>query len=77
MIGWLAWGYGRRALALLRSGHGIRSHLSRCGALFGVIALSLHALVEFNHQMPANALLFVVVAAAAVTPRAGNAERVS
>jgi hypothetical protein len=33
------------------------------GAALGLGALTLHALVEFNHQIPANALLFVATAA--------------
>ena len=38
------------------------------GAVLGVAAITLHAFVDFNHQIPANALLFVAVAAIAIAP---------
>jgi O-antigen ligase len=36
------------------------------GLLLGLGSLSVHALLDFNHQIPANALLFVAMAAIAV-----------
>ena len=30
--------------------------------LLGVAAMSVHAVADFNHQIPANALLFVILA---------------
>jgi tetratricopeptide (TPR) repeat protein len=57
-------GYARRALAALRSGS--PESLERFGALVGVGAVSAHALFDFGHQIPANALLFVVTAAVGV-----------
>jgi O-antigen ligase len=39
----------------------------QAGLLVGLAALSIHALVDFNHQIPANALAFTVAAAVAVT----------
>jgi len=42
---------------------------TRFGLLVGLCTVSLHALVDFNHQIPSIALLFVVLAALAVIPR--------
>ncbi|MCP3982325.1 MAG: hypothetical protein GY716_23735 [bacterium] len=55
-------------VAALRRLRGMDSlhRLGRCGILIGLAALSVHALAEFNHQMHANALLYVMLAAAAV-----------
>jgi hypothetical protein len=49
--------------------------LPRLGLTLGLIALAVHETVDFNLQIPANALLFVVLAAIAVAPltREGNA----
>ena len=35
--------------------------------LLGLLALAVHALFDFNHQIPAYALLFVTIAAMAVS----------
>jgi len=63
LVIWLAWSYIAR---LLRSSGeertGYRS-LSRSGLLLGLASLSVHAFVDFNHQIPANALIFVTLAA--------------
>lgn len=61
---WLAWGYGSRVLRAQRSS--AQESLGRLGLLLGIAALSLHAFVDFNHQMPANALLFVALCAMAL-----------
>ena len=42
--------------------------MARLGPALGLVALTVHAVVDFNHQMPANALLFVTVAALALAP---------
>ncbi len=39
----------------------------RVGLALGLLALTVHATVDFNHQIPANGLLFVVLAAFLVT----------
>ncbi|HKQ61453.1 MAG TPA: O-antigen ligase family protein, partial [Candidatus Polarisedimenticolaceae bacterium] len=51
-------------LALRRGPRG-RS-LEAVGLVLGIASLSVHALWDFNHQIPANALLFVALAAIAV-----------
>ena len=33
------------------------------GILLGLVTLSIHALIDFNHQIPGNALLFVAIGA--------------
>lgn len=63
---WLAAAFWRRALIGLKSVKGLRQRLSRVGLLLGLGSLTLHALVDFNHQIPANALLFVVASALAL-----------
>lgn len=74
LLAWLAVAAIRR----LASGHrsiapGSR-RLGNLGLLAGVASLTLHAFVDFNHQIPANALLFVAAAAVAVPPSAGAPE---
>jgi O-antigen ligase len=43
-----------------------RDELETAGLVLGLVALSAHALFDFNHQIPANALLFVTMAAICV-----------
>jgi len=65
---WLAVAFWRRAIAV-RAGSSSRGfRLMHLGLLLGLVSLTLHALVDFNHQIPANALLFVVVSALALSP---------
>lgn len=62
---WLAAGFVWQATRRRRSlvpGAG----LTRLGLLLGIASLAAHALVDFNHQIPANALAFVVACALAV-----------
>ena len=66
LIGWLTIGFGIRAARRLRRNNGALS-VSRLGLTLGLASLSVHALVDFNHQIPANALLFVALAALLVT----------
>jgi tetratricopeptide (TPR) repeat protein len=64
LVLWLTWVYAARLMRQLRSSSEISPQ--RLGLVLGLLALGLHAAVDFNHQIPANALLFVVFAAMAV-----------
>jgi len=65
LLAWLASAYARRALRRLsRARH--EHDATTVGLVVGLSALSVHALADFNHQIPANALLFVVLGALAV-----------
>lgn len=67
---WLIWGYVVRAVrGLRRSG---RLSPARLGLVLGVLSLSVHALFDFNHQIPANALLFVAVCALTLGSETGR-----
>ncbi len=66
LVAWLAWGFWSRALSSLSRDGGARRRLARVGLVLGLLSLSVHALVDFNHQIPANALLFVVASALAL-----------
>ncbi len=66
LVVWLASGFGSRAIRSLAAQRSSGARLTRAGALLGLGSLCLHAAVDFNHQIPANALLFVVVASFAV-----------
>lgn len=66
LILWLTLGYGIRAARRIRRNSGSLS-VSRFGLGLGLASLAVHALVDFNHQIPANALLFVTLAALLVT----------
>jgi len=46
-----------------------RRDLANKGLLIGLAGLFAHAAVDFNHQIPANALLFVAAAGLAVSRR--------
>jgi O-antigen ligase len=48
--------------------------LPTLGIIAGLAALAVHEFVDFNLQIPANALLFVVMAAMCVSPRARSVE---
>jgi O-antigen ligase len=76
LLVWLMWGFWRRSLrrsALWNEG---RVNPEAVGLLLGLASLSVHAAFDFNHQIPANALLFVTLAAIAVvrgeTPASGD-----
>jgi O-antigen ligase len=58
---WLLVGYSRRLGRSLRGSAPVSP--ARLGLLVGVAALAVHALVDFNHQVPANALLWVACCA--------------
>jgi O-antigen ligase len=70
---WLVAAYSRRVLA--DGPTSLAANSSRLGMLLGLLSLAIHAFVEFNHQIPANALLFVVVAALALPAGKGRVPR--
>jgi O-antigen ligase len=61
LVVWLSVGYVRRAGKLLRRSRPLRP--SRVGLAVGIVLLSAHAFFDFNHQVPANALLWVTCCA--------------
>lgn len=63
----LLWAYGRRLIRTQFAGTLGRTFApARIGMVVGLVCLALHALVDFNHQIPGNALMFVVIAAVAM-----------
>jgi O-antigen ligase len=75
LVSWLTVVFGWRVVRSLRLGARRGRFLPGLGLSLGLIALAVHETVDFNLQIPANALLFVVLAAIAVAPltREGNA----
>jgi O-antigen ligase len=74
LVAWLAVGYATRAFGVVRSELARGSGLASLGLALGLLALAAHEAVDFNLQVPANALLFVVIAAIGVSPLAPTAE---
>jgi len=70
---WLSVGYVRRVAGFLRRTRPARP--SRIGLTVGVASLAVHALLDFNHQIPANALLWVVCCALLLPLRRGQGSR--
>jgi len=76
LLAWLILVYGWRVLRpRFWSGQ-----LESAGLLIGLVTLAVHASFDFNHQIPANALLFVTMAAiasaaAGEVPRDGPSRR--
>ena len=73
---WLVWSYGAQVLRSSLENRGGRRSLAHSGLLLGLASISMHAFVDFNHQIPANALIFVTLAALVPLrsdPRASNA----
>jgi len=66
LVAWLAVAFAIHAVRRVRRSNGAIS-ASRLGLALGLASLCLHALVDFNHQIPANGLLFVSLAAMLVT----------
>jgi O-antigen ligase len=62
---WLIWNFWSRVLRRRCLKLGEQMDLEAIGLLIGLGALSIHALFDFNHQIPANGLLFVILAAMA------------
>jgi O-antigen ligase len=73
LVVWLLVGYVRCVNGSLRRGGGVSP--SRIGLIVGVVSLAAHALVDFNHQIPANALLWVVCCALLVSGDQRHRER--
>jgi O-antigen ligase len=73
LVVWLLVGYVRRVTGSLRGGG--RVSPSRIGLIVGVVSLAAHALVDFNHQIPANALLWVACCALLVSGDQRHSER--
>jgi O-antigen ligase len=70
---WLALAFVARLARAVRSGLARESGLPSLGLALGLLALAVHESVDFNLQVPANALLFVVIAAMGVSPLVGSA----
>jgi hypothetical protein len=68
LLSWLAATFAHRLWRVALSDAGSGRLLPRLGLVLGLSALAAHEFVDFNLQIPANALLFVVVAAMSVTP---------
>jgi O-antigen ligase len=68
LLVWLAAAFARRIGRSLKLGSDRGPSLSSLGLALGLAALAVHEIVDFNLQIPANALLFVVVAAMGVSP---------
>jgi O-antigen ligase len=66
LVLWLIVAYWRRALRGTSRPAGAGVDPEALGLLLGLAALSIHAVVDFNHQIPANALMFTTLAAVAV-----------
>jgi len=67
VAGWILTALFRRGFSKLKN----PSRLVRgttLGALSGIVAILVHSFVDFNLQIPANALLFTVLAAIVVSP---------
>jgi len=76
LAAWLAAVYASRVWRVVREDAGRGRFLSTLGLVLGLVALAAHEFVDFNLQIPANALLFVVIAAMCVSPLARSAEGV-
>jgi O-antigen ligase len=63
---WLIWNYWSRVLRRRYWKLDGQMDPEAIGLLIGLAALSIHALFDFNHQIPANGLLFIILAAMAV-----------
>jgi O-antigen ligase len=74
LVAWLTVAFGVRVARVVRSEFARGRGLPMLGLVLGLIALALHEVVDFNLQVPANALLFVVIAAMGVSPLAAAAE---
>jgi O-antigen ligase len=63
LLVWLCFGFWSRALRRVRPARGQRVDMEALGLVLGAASLTLHAVLDFNHQIPANALTFVTVGA--------------
>ena len=74
LAAWLTVNYASRVWRVARSDAAAGRLLPTLGLILGLVSLALHEFVDFNLQIPANALLFVVMAAICVSPLARSAE---
>ena len=74
LAAWLAATYASRVWRVARADAARGRFLPSLGLVLGLVALAVHESVDFNLQIPANALLFVVIAAMGVSPLARSAE---
>jgi len=74
LVAWLAVAFGYRVARVLRVATGHGRLFSALGLVLGLVALTVHESVDFNLQVPANALLFVVIAAMGVSPLSRSIE---
>jgi O-antigen ligase len=74
LVAWLAIAVALRAVRVLRSEFALGRGLSSLGLAIGLCAMAVHELVDFNLQVPANALLFVALAAMGVSSAARSPE---
>ena len=74
LVSWLAVVFAVRAVRAVRTESAHGRLLPSLGLAVGLLALAVHETVDFNLQVPANALYFVVIAAIGLSPLAGSAE---
>lgn len=67
LIAWAAFLLYQTGLKKIQHGRSVHQTLT-LGALSGITALMIHSLVDFNLHIPANALIFTVLAAIAASP---------
>jgi O-antigen ligase len=67
LVAWLALAYAARIARVVRSEFARGRGLPSLGLTLGLGALAVHEAVDFNLQVPGNALLFVVIAAIGVS----------
>jgi O-antigen ligase len=61
LVLWLLVGFARQVIRSVPSREPIS--LGRLGLIIGVASLTVHAFFDFNHQIPANALLWLLCCA--------------
>lgn len=74
LVAWLALAYAARLARVVGSEFARGCGLQSLGLTLGLLALAAHEAVDFNLQVPANALLFSVIAAIGVSPLARSAD---
>jgi len=74
LVAWLMVAYSFRLGSSLRRGGRLASP-GRLGLALGIAALAVHATLEFNHQIPANALTFVALSALVLPASASDRTR--
>jgi O-antigen ligase len=74
LVAWLTAAFVWRVIGVARSSAARGRLLPTLGLILGLVAMAVHESVDFNLQVPANALLFVVLAAMSVSPLARFSE---